>query len=105
MYPPLASSDYFLGNPRRLLAVVMEGLAEPITVNGARYDQVMPTISYLSDKEIASVLTYVLNSWGNQGGKITAKEAAAYRKAMRAAGIPVSTVDRTARQRQGQYSR
>lgn len=81
MYPPLAKSDYFAGNPRRLVAVVMEGLSGPITVNGARYDQIMPTISYLSDEEIASVLTYVLNSWGNPGGRITTEEVAAYRKA------------------------
>jgi len=81
MYPPLVQSDYFAGNPRRLLAAVMEGVSGPITVNGARYDQVMPTISYLTDKEIASVLTYVLNNWGNDGGEFTAEEVAAYRKA------------------------
>lgn len=81
MYPPLATSDYFAGNPRRLLSAVMEGVSGPITVNGARYDQIMPTISYLDDAEIASVLTYVLNSFGNEGGEITTGEVAAYRKA------------------------
>jgi mono/diheme cytochrome c family protein len=85
MYPPLAQSDFFAGNPRRLLAVVMEGLSGPITVNGARYDQIMPPLNYLTDEEIASVTTYVLNNFGNQGGKITVEEVAAYRKA---AGIP-----------------
>lgn len=85
MFPPLAKSDFFASNPRRLLAVVMEGLSGPITVNGARYDQIMPPLSYLYDEEIASVTTYVLNNFGNPGGKITTEEVAAYRKA---AGIP-----------------
>lgn len=102
MYPPLEKSDYFRGNPRRLLAVVMEGLSEPIMVNGARYDQIMPPISYLADEEIASVLTYVLNNFGNEGGKITKQEVAAYRKAMEAASIKVSTVLSTAEQRKVQ---
>lgn len=102
MYPPLAGSDYFRGNPRRLLAVVMEGLSAPITVNGARYDQIMPPLSYLADEEIASVLTYVLNNFGNEDGTVARKEVAEYRKAMKAAGIQVSTVLSTAEQRRGQ---
>jgi mono/diheme cytochrome c family protein len=81
LIPPLAKSDYFADNPRRLLAAVMEGVTGPITVNGVRYDNAMPPISYLTDVELALVTTYVLNKWGNPGGEITAEEVAAYRKA------------------------
>ncbi len=80
-FPPLVQSDFLSGNPQQLLAVVMGGLSGPITVNGVRYDEVMPPISYLYDQELALVMTYVLNQWGNTAGKITTKEVAAYRKA------------------------
>lgn len=81
LIPPLAKSDYFADNPNRLLAAVMEGVSGPITVNGVRYDQTMPPISYLADEEIALVITFVLNKWGNPGGAVTAQQVATYRKA------------------------
>lgn len=83
LIPPLAKSDYFASNPRRLLAAVMEGVYGPITVNGVRYDNAMPPISYLSDQEIARVVTYVLNKWNNPGGTVIAGEVRAYREAAR----------------------
>lgn len=79
--PPLAKSDYFASNPRRLLGVVMEGVYGPITVNGVRYDSAMPPINYLADEELARVVTFVLNKWGNPGGTVTAEEVRAYRQA------------------------
>jgi len=85
LIPPLAKSDYFADNPNRLLSVVMEGVSGPITVNGVRYDQPMPPINYLADEEVALVVTFVLNKWGNPGGTVTAEQVAAYRKA---AGLP-----------------
>lgn len=88
LIPPLAKSDYFFDNPGRVLATVMEGLSGPITVNGVRYDQPMPPISYLADEEVALVVTYVLNKWGNPGGTVTAQQVSAYRKA---AGLEAPT--------------
>lgn len=85
LIPPLAKSDYFSANPGRLLAAAMEGVSGPITVNGVRYDNPMPPINYLADQELALIVTYVLNKWGNPGGTVTAQEVSAYRKA---AGLP-----------------
>jgi nitrite reductase (NO-forming) len=51
-----------------------------VTVNGKDYDSVMPPMSQLTDDEVANIATYVLNSWGNPGGRVTKDEAAAIRK-------------------------
>ena len=47
--------------------VVLNGLTGPVTVNGKQYNSVMPPMSQLNDDEVANILTYVLNSWGNTG--------------------------------------
>jgi nitrite reductase (NO-forming) len=48
-------------------------------VNGKTYDSVMPPMSQLNDDEIANILTYVLNSWGNDGGAISKEQVKAVR--------------------------
>jgi nitrite reductase (NO-forming) len=79
VFPPLAKSDYLLKDKRRAIDVVVNGLAGPVTVNGATYDSVMPPMSQLNDDEIANILTYALNSWGNAGGTVTSAEVKAVR--------------------------
>jgi nitrite reductase (NO-forming) len=74
VFPPLAKSDYLLKDKRRAIDVVINGLTGPVTVNGAVFDSVMPPMSQLNDDEIANILTYVLNSWGNDGGAITSAQ-------------------------------
>ncbi len=68
-FPPLAGSDYLLSEPKRAINVLLKGLSEEISVNGVVYNGVMPAVR-LSDEQIANVLTYVLNSWNNNGGEI-----------------------------------
>ena len=53
-------------------------LDDPIEVNGQSYNGVMPAMR-LSDEDIANVLTYALNSWGNDGGSVKAEDVAAQR--------------------------
>jgi nitrite reductase (NO-forming) len=79
VFPPLAKSDYLLKDKRRAIDVVVNGLSGPVTVNGATYNSVMPPMSQLNDDEIANILTYVLNSWGNDGGAVTSAEVKAVR--------------------------
>jgi nitrite reductase (NO-forming) len=55
---------------------VLNGLSGPVTVNGQDYNSVMPPMSQLADDEVANILTYVRNSWGNAGGTVTADEVA-----------------------------
>ena len=53
---------------------MLNGLTGPVTVNGANFNSVMPPMSQLNDDEVANILTFALNSWGNSGGAVTAKE-------------------------------
>lgn len=68
-YPPLKESDYFNEDPMRGVKAILFGLEGKITVNGNEYDMVMPAQD-LSDEEIANVITYVLNNFGNKGGEV-----------------------------------
>jgi nitrite reductase (NO-forming) len=87
VFPPLAKSDYLAANPQRAIEVVLNGLSGPVTVNGATYNSVMPPMSQLNDDEVANILTYVMNTWGNSGPAITAKHVAEVRaKTKRAEG-------------------
>ena len=74
VFPPLAKSDFLMADKQRSVEVVMKGLSGPVTVNGKQFNSVMPPMSQLRDDEIANILTYVRNSWGNQGEPVTAKE-------------------------------
>ena len=72
-FPPLAKSDYLMSRKDKGVGIPLHGLSGKITVNGKEFNGVMPQMQ-LSDDEIASILTYVRNSWGNKGDLVTAKE-------------------------------
>lgn len=78
IFPPLAGSDYLLGEDQRVIRDLILGLTEEITVNGVKYHNVMPP-SGLDDAKIADVLTYSRQSWGNRGRAIAAGEVAKVR--------------------------
>lgn len=81
VFPPLAKSDWIAADPTRLPRVILHGLNGPLKVNGKDYASVMPPMSQLTDDEVANISTYVLNSWGNPGGRVTTEQAAQARKA------------------------
>lgn len=79
-FPPLADSDYLVsGGPAAAIDVVLYGLSGPITVNGKDFNSVMPNLSYLGDDDVADILTFVFNSWGNPGGEVDSEQVAAAR--------------------------
>lgn len=78
-FPPLAKSDYLTDDPIKVAEAVINGLSGPITVNGVDYNSVMPNLEYLSDSDVADIVTYVVNSFGNEGGDVTVAEVAAVR--------------------------
>lgn len=79
VFPPLAGSDYLQADKRRAIGVVLNGLTGPVTVNGQTYNSVMPPMSQLNDDEVANILTFVRNSWGNKGDAVSSKEVAQVR--------------------------
>ena len=79
VFPPLAKSDYLLADRKRAIGIALNGLTGPVTVNGVSYNSVMPPMSQLNDDEIANILTFALNSWGNNGGVVTSADVKAER--------------------------
>lgn len=79
-FPPLDGSDWL--NEKRLETIhaVKFGLQGPIEVNGEKYDMAMAPQG-LTDKEVADVLNYVMNSWSNSSKKpVTPEEVAEVKK-------------------------
>ena len=64
--PPVAKADYIKKPAKTLIGVILHGQSGEVVVNGKKYNAIMPAQDYLSDEEIADVLNYVRNSWGNK---------------------------------------
>ncbi len=77
-FPPLAKSDYLNADVNRAIGVVLHGLTGEVTVNGQKYNSIM-TKQTLNDNEVANVLTYVYNSWGNSKKEVTPEMVAKVR--------------------------
>ena len=82
-FPSVAKSPWVNGDPRRLIRIVLHGLMGPIEVNGTKYPGQVPMTAFkgLSDQEVAGVVTYVRNAFGNQGSAVTPAQVAAERQA------------------------
>jgi len=70
IFPPVAKSDFLKADKDRAIRVVTRGLSGPITVNGQAYNNMMPPQA-LDDAQTANVLTYIMNSWGNDMGAVS----------------------------------
>lgn len=81
-FPPLAKADFLAKDKtgKASINAVLNGLADEIKVNGKPYNSPMPSQSYLTDEQIADVLNYVRNSWGNKAKAITPAMVKAERK-------------------------
>ncbi len=79
VFPPLAQSDYLMADKERSIRVVLNGLSGAVTVNGKVYNSVMPPMSQLNSDEVANIMTFVRNSWGNSGSVVTPAEVAKVR--------------------------
>jgi mono/diheme cytochrome c family protein len=76
-FPPLYDSKWVAGSEDRLIKLVIKGMYGPIEVNGKKYPGQVPMTPFggmLKDDEVAAVLTYVRNSFGNKASAITAQK-------------------------------
>ena len=73
MNPPLIKTDWVLGDSSRLINVILKGLKNT-EINGDSYSNEMPSHDFLTDYQIAEVLTYVRKSFGNQAGPISSED-------------------------------
>lgn len=79
--PPLAKADYLKKPAKTLINVILKGQSGEVVVNGKKYNAMMPAQDYLTDIQIADILNYVRNSWGNKiPGTITPAAVKALRK-------------------------
>ena len=67
-FPPLAKSDYLMQTPENAIKAIKFGLIGKIKVNAVDYDNMMPNPG-LGNDEIADVMNYIMNSWGNSSDK------------------------------------
>jgi nitrite reductase (NO-forming) len=79
VFPPLAQSDYLVADVDRAIKGILVGNAGEMTVNGQVYNQVMPPQN-LNDEDTANVMTFILNSWGNEGEMVTPERVGNVRK-------------------------
>jgi len=74
MFPPLDQTKKVLGNKDELIGIILHGLSGKIEVKGETYYQAMAPHKFLSDQQIADVLTYIRNSFGNSASMVTKEE-------------------------------
>ena len=81
-YPPLEGSEWVNGHPENMIRIHFRGLKGPITVKGTEYNSLMMPVAEAvfpsTNENVAAVLTYVRNSWGNTGSEITPEMVAKY---------------------------
>jgi mono/diheme cytochrome c family protein len=93
VFPPLANAPIVAGNPELPVKFILQGLMGPITVNGMTYNSMMPPVAGVSDADIADVLTYVRQSFGNKANAVTADQVKAIRAANAARTAPWTTAE------------
>lgn len=79
--PPIAGSEWVNGPAENLIRIQLRGLQGPIKVKGQEYNfpAGMAALAYQTDEQIAAVLTYVRNSFGNSAPAVTPADVAALR--------------------------
>jgi mono/diheme cytochrome c family protein len=78
VFPPLAGSDFLNADKNRAIQTVIFGRQGEVVVNGLKFNNSMPSFP-LDDQDIANVLTFVYNSFGNSGLEVTPEEVKALR--------------------------
>ena len=73
-FPPVAKTDWVTGDKTRLIGLTLDGMEGGALVNGETYNNIMPQHSFLTDQEIAEVLTYIRGSFGNSASAVTEEE-------------------------------
>ena len=79
-------TQWVLGNEERLIKIALNGIMGPMEINGNKYGGQVPMTPFggmLKDQEIAAVLTYVRNAFGNKASTISPDEVKRVRDAIK----------------------
>lgn len=89
VFPPLLGTKWVLGDPDRLISIVLHGLMGELEIQDTVYNGVMPAWgTTLTDKEIAAVLTFVRSSWGNDATAVQDSSVSRLRAVLADRGKP-----------------
>lgn len=96
--PPMVGSEWVLGDEKRLSLIILHGLEGPIVVQGKKYGApeilpVMPAHSVMDDADIAAILTYIRNEWGNQAKPVTPSTVGSTRHTSQGRVMPWTVTD------------
>lgn len=93
VFPSISETPIVVGNPELPIKFILQGLMGPITVGGMTYNSMMPPVPAVNDQDIADVLTYVRQSFGNKGNPVTADQVKAVRAATAGRTAPWTTAE------------
>ncbi len=93
VFPSIAGTPIVVGNPELPIKFILQGLMGPITVDGITFNSMMPPVGGVSDQDIADVLTYVRQSFGNRGTIVTPAQVKAVRDATAGRTAPWNTAE------------
>ena len=97
VYPPLVASSWVTGHPQVVSRILINGLNGPILVKGSKYNGNMPAFGSsglaLSDKDIAGVITYIRQEWGNSASDVTVATIAEYSDLYAGRSVPWQAAD------------
>jgi mono/diheme cytochrome c family protein len=79
----LQRTSFVLGDKKRLIEIVLKGMNEEIEIDGEVYDNNMSAHNFLSDQQVADVLTYVRNSFTNKASAVTPAEVKVVRSKLK----------------------
>jgi mono/diheme cytochrome c family protein len=74
MNPPLIKTKYVLGDKKQLITILLKGLNEPLEIEDDEFHNPMPPQPQLTDQQIADVLTFVRNNFGNKASAVSTTE-------------------------------
>lgn len=78
--PPIGETEYVTGDKTGLINIILNGSDSGLEVNGQTYANVMPPHNFLDDGQVAQLLSYIRNSFGNAAGAVTASEVKTVRE-------------------------
>jgi mono/diheme cytochrome c family protein len=93
VFPSIAGTPIVVGNPELPIKFILQGLMGPITVDGITFNSMMPPVGGVNDQDIADVLTYVRQSFGNKANAVTPAQVKAVRDATAGRTAPWNTAE------------
>jgi len=83
VFPPLAGSEWVIGDARTLVHILVFGVNGEMQVKGHVYNGSMPAFAHLSDADLAALASHIRSNWSNQAPPVTAEAIALTRKTNR----------------------